>query len=79
MAIDLSQSREEISDQLTAALVARIEKEDAPKVIKHMLDMVLGHSFVDDELEVELQETLADVAGVEFINSPNEDEDDDDE
>lgn len=54
----------------------RVKKDGPEKVIKHMIDMVLGHSFVDDSLEVELQETLAEVAGAEILNAPGSDDED---
>jgi hypothetical protein len=70
--IDLSKDSLTIEQELKAALLERIEKEGAEPVINHLLGAVLGHSFVDDELEIELQETIAEVAGAEFINSPND-------
>lgn len=77
MIIDLSQSREAINKQIVDALMIRINRGDGVEnVLTNLVDSVIGHQWVDEELETTLQDTMARVAGAETANDPNEDDDD---
>lgn len=79
MAIDLSQDRETINKQIIDALARRINRGDGVEnVLTNLVESVIGHQWVDEELERSLQDTMAGVAGEETINNPDEEDEDDD-
>jgi len=73
MTIDLSKPREEINNALIEALQAKGKKDGFPDVIRQIVDEVLGNSWVDDDLEKNLQEGLAKLSGAEVINASEPD------
>lgn len=70
MTIDFSKPREEINDAIIEALQAKGKKDGFPELIRQIVETVLGNSWVDEDLEVDIQDDLAILGGAETINVP---------
>jgi len=78
--IDFSQGRMVIAEQIADALDKRIRIDGSRATVGRLISAVIGHSFVDEDLENALLRAMASVAGVDVVNDPDdEDEDTDDE